>query len=193
MAGAGLTITVDAAELQAGLARLADAVVAMRPVLDLIGGDLERSTRDRFERQTGPDGVAWVQSVRAREEGGWTLVDTGRLRSSITHTASDVDLMVGSNVVYAAIHQFGGVIKQPERTVTIWRRFGPDGVEPKFVKQNKRNRNSKRVIETEHAMAAREVTMPARPFLGLDQADRDDITATIVAWLDQAAGGRAVA
>jgi len=38
-----------------------------------------------------------------------TLIDTGRLKNSITARAYSGRAVVGTNVIYAAIHQFGGM------------------------------------------------------------------------------------
>jgi phage virion morphogenesis protein len=73
-----------------------------------IGEALVSSTVERFESGEGPDGTAWKPSQRAEKEGGKTLVDTGRLRGSIGYEASPASVSVGSNLVYARIHQLGG-------------------------------------------------------------------------------------
>ena len=105
--------------------------------MDQIGRYLVDSTLRRFERERAPDGSPWLKSARALAEGGRTLTDTGRLRGSIAHTVTDGGraVEVGSNVLYAAIHQFGG-----------------------------------------RAGKGLRATIPARPYLGIDDRDRDAIT-----------------
>jgi phage virion morphogenesis protein len=85
------------------LSGLAIAGRNLFPLMDEIGGALETSTRVRFEDGDGPDGKRWTPSKR----GGQTLVDTGRLLASITSNASRTSVEVGSNLIYAATHQFG--------------------------------------------------------------------------------------
>ena len=77
-----------------------------------IGETVKTQTMRRFEHETAPDGSRWSQSLRAKLEGGQTLTDTGRLRDSITYAVAmdNGSVEVGTNVVYAAIHQEGGVI-----------------------------------------------------------------------------------
>lgn len=120
-----------------------------------IAQGLAASTISRFERERGPDGVSWPKSARARAEGGQTLTDSGRLRDSITPYASDVEAVVATNVAYAAIHQFGG--RTPPRTIRPRDKralFWPGARHP--------------VKKVNHPGA----TIPARPFLGLDEDDR---------------------
>lgn len=92
------------ARLQKLLSRLGD----LTPVMDEIGAHLAQTTAERFESGTGPDGKKWKPSIRAQAQGGLTLVDSGRLRDSITWRAGRDSVEIGSNLIYAAIHQMGG-------------------------------------------------------------------------------------
>ena len=105
-----ISLEIDVATLNAALARMAAVLADPSAFLDQIGRYLVASTRRRFERERAPDGSPWLTSARALAEGGQTLTDTGRLRGSIAHTVTDGGraVEVGSNVIYAAIHQFGG-------------------------------------------------------------------------------------
>jgi phage gpG-like protein len=91
----------------------------------------------------------------------------------------------GTNVIYAAIHQFGGIIQRGARQQTIYRRikgyrnYNMEGsghfqehgrvvtgeLQPGFVKKGRAN------FATVHAVAAHAITMPARPYLGIDADD----------------------
>lgn len=73
-----------------------------------IGEALVSSTLKRFDAEEGPDGKPWQPSKRAAAESGKTLTNTARLRKSIDYAATASMVMVGSNVVYARIHQMGG-------------------------------------------------------------------------------------
>lgn len=81
-----------------------------RPMFDEIGGYLDSSVTQRFKDGVGPDGIAWEESERAKNEGGKTLVDFGHLRDSVTSFIylDGSGLEHGSDMVYAAIQQFGG-------------------------------------------------------------------------------------
>ena len=110
MAGQGSAVAMDTAAVDAAVARLAAVLSHPEHIMDRIGSHLVASTLRRFETERAPDGTPWLKSARAVAEGGRTLTDTGRLRGSIAHTLTDGGhgIEVGSNVAYAAIHQFGG-------------------------------------------------------------------------------------
>ena len=137
MVGQGSSVVLDAAPLDGALARLAAALSHPDDIMDVIGRYLVGSTQRRFERERAPDATPWLKSARAIADGGRTLTATGRLRISIAHTVTDGGraVEVGSSVVYAAVHQFGGRTGRGRRT-----------------------------------------RIPARPYLGIDEHDRDAIT-----------------
>lgn len=110
MVAQAVGVEVDDARVRAAIRHLVRAVATPRAAFDRIGAYLVSATLERFDAETGPDGKPWLASARALADGGLTLTDTGGLRDSLTHTVAgdgrSVD--VGSNLVYAAIHQFGG-------------------------------------------------------------------------------------
>ena len=118
-----VSLEIDSATLDAALARVAAVLSRPNAAMDRIGRYLVASTLQRFERERGPGGKPWLKSARAIADGGRTLTDTGRLRGSIAHTVTDGGraVEVGSNVLYAAIHQFGGRAGRGRR-VTLWAR-----------------------------------------------------------------------
>ena len=74
---------------------------------------VRESTLERFKQSKDPDGRRWKTSIRAAQEGGKTLIQSAQLRNSI-HAKSDASgFAVGTNVKYAATHQFG----EPGRTI----------------------------------------------------------------------------
>ena len=108
---AGVEFRYDLSGLEGAGRRLEDILARagdLSPVLDEIGAHLVQSVQERFESGIGPDGDRWKPSARALAEGGQTLVDSGRLRDSVTHQVEPGRVVVGSNLVYAAIHQVGG-------------------------------------------------------------------------------------
>ena len=104
-------IRIEDREVKAAFARLIAALPIggdMTPVMKDIGRALKTGTQLRFRSQSAPEGTPWKPSLRAITEGGKTLRLTGRLRNSITFVASKDAVEIGTNVVYSAIHQFGG-------------------------------------------------------------------------------------
>lgn len=106
-------IKFDDAQVKAALERLRLSLPLggdMTPAMTSIGRILKTGTQLRFRSQQSPEGDAWKPSQRAEAESGQTLRLTSRLRNSITYAASHDRVEVGTNVVYGAIHQFGGVV-----------------------------------------------------------------------------------
>lgn len=108
MTGIALSLTLDDVAARRTLAHLVARGENLFPLMDQIGGALAFSTQERFEHGVGPDGTPWLPSERAKAQGGQTLVDQAHLLNSITHEAAAQEVEVGSNIVYAAIHQEGG-------------------------------------------------------------------------------------
>lgn len=130
-----------------------------RSINAALAESVRESTLERFWQGKGPDGRCWRTSIRAAQEGGQTLVKTAQLRNSI-HSYSDASgFAVGTNVIYAATHQFG----EPGRTIRARRkkalRFQING---RWV--------SKKQVR---------VSIPARPFLGLSEDDMREMKATV--------------
>lgn len=107
----GVTITFDLEQMSLSLRALSRMGHDPGPLLEDIGGELETSTVLRFETNIAPDGTPWEPSQRALDTDSPTLVDTTRLRDSIHPEVFGSALELGSNVVYAAIHQGGGEIE----------------------------------------------------------------------------------
>lgn len=113
MAATKLAIDLQGAPaVQRFLADAAARVRNMRPLLDAIGATLADNARLTFRDQADPWGRTWaplspVTVARRRGSGAKALLDTGRLRNSITHKADADTVTVGTNVRYAPTHQFG--------------------------------------------------------------------------------------
>lgn len=78
-----------------------------------LGEYLLRSTQDRFKSQTAPDGTAWEAlaprtAKRKKYNPDKVLTERGFLRKGIAwQVLNKTTVEVGSNLVYAATHQFG--------------------------------------------------------------------------------------
>lgn len=144
-------VRVEDAEVLAALRRLIslgrDATPAMRDIAALG----ESSTRLRFRSETGPDGRRWKPSLRAQVHGGRTLTRDGHLAGSISANAGSDYAEWGVNRIYAAIHQFGGVIRAKSAGALRFK------------------------LANGGFATVRQVRMPARPFLGVSSDDSRDI------------------
>lgn len=152
----GVAIRLSFSDLGAlgSLKAVQETLGDLRPVLEDIGSELESSTVERFQTNVSPDGVAWPQSLRARESGGRTLVQSTALRDSVNYRVDGSNAVeVGAGGIardYAAIHQFGGTITAKGKALRFRLASG------QFV-------------------TVRSVRIPARPYLGLSAADRKAI------------------
>lgn len=110
----GVAIVTDLggiARLQARMARL--ALYNTDDLLDAVGAEVESQTRRRIseERTTpaGKDWPAWSPVTAGMRGGGHSLLQySGDLIGSIQYTVDGTRVEVGSNLVYAAIQNFGG-------------------------------------------------------------------------------------
>ncbi|SDB03900.1 phage virion morphogenesis (putative tail completion) protein [Desulfonatronum thiosulfatophilum] len=126
MAGAGIDIKLDGLEdvqemLQGIARRNADLTPAMEGIGEVLVSQIQRS----FEAGTAPGGGAWPPSIRARREGGQTLVLSSILKNSINYQAGPSQVSAGTNKVYAAIHNYGGQAGRGRKTKIPARTFIP--------------------------------------------------------------------
>ena len=181
MSGASMALSYDDQAVQAVLAQLAALGGDLSEAMGDIGAGLEGNVRLRFAAGQGPGGVAWTPSQRAIRENGKTLVDTERLLKSMTHVYGADFAEVGTNTAYAAIHQFGGGIHREARTQTLyWYQYAGGEVGRRFVKKGRSN------FSQDAEVGAHDITMPARPFLGFDDADEDEAVAAITRRIEEA-------
>ena len=191
MAGTHITFTVDDADLRAMLERQAQPETGAASGSDTlaarIGERLMESTRERFKTQTDPEGRQWkdyaplsrAYSKRKKKNPDKILTLDGYLRGGIHWQALDDDtVQVGSNLKYAAIHQFGGEIKKPSRQATV--RYRSVAGRVLFA-----GRKHKKVTERQVTMPEHSITMPARPFLGISASDDQEIRQIIQDWVTE--------
>lgn len=185
MTGVKVDITSDVA---ARLAQLEQQLQHPAPLFARINEYMMRSTRARFKTQTGPDGAAW-QPLSARylkrkhKNKDKILTLRGHLSGfRLIGQFDDAGLRFGSNAPYAAIHQFGGIIKRSGGEKDLYFRQNKDGsIGNRFVKKKKSN-----FVQTV-SVNDYEFDMPARPFLGLSADDRQFIARLTIRYLNNTA------
>ena len=165
----GVSVELDAPEL-AGLAddlRRASRADRRRLTQALAAAG-ESAARERITAGgPGPDGERWPPRHPLNPSRKPLLNREGGLNDSIEGRGDASTASWGSNLVYARIHQLGGVIRPRRR-----RRL-------RFELGNR-------------TVFARQVTIPPRPYIGWGDPERREATAVIGRWLDQAfAGGAA--
>lgn len=172
MAGTRITVDFDDTSVQARLRGLQDAMADTTPLMAEISEYLWDSTRERFRTQTDPNGKAWKtlhprykeSKPEAQRERILTL--NGYLRSKIVKAYDAHSATVGSDRGYAAIHQFGG-------------RTRPHVIKPRYKKALAFGGMVRKSVQHPGS------NIPARPFLGLSDADRSEIIEITLDFLQQ--------
>ena len=125
-----VSVTIDDSQLQTALQRLEYAGVDLSPAMRKIAGALEKITEDNLEAEGRPrwkplaestkharlggkkaykkNGELTVAAQRRQDSGFRILQHTGQLAASVSTDYDSNQAVIGSNKVYAAIHQFGG-------------------------------------------------------------------------------------
>lgn len=88
---------------------------SLRMPMDVVGQEVLSQTIERItQEQKAPDGTPWAawsesyQNYKARKQDGGAFLDaSGELIDSLNYEATNDEALVGTNLVYAATHQFG--------------------------------------------------------------------------------------
>lgn len=110
MAGVSVQIAYDDGGVMEMFALLIQFGQNPEPALKGVGEYLLIRTEDRFDAETGPGGIEWLElkpATRALKRHSKILTEESRLRDSFAYQAAGNELDFGTNVIYAAVHQFG--------------------------------------------------------------------------------------
>jgi phage gpG-like protein len=165
--------------------------VNWQPAFKKIALLLEEAAKENFEGSHAPDGTRWKELKQPRSRprdrkarpgfGQKPLRDSGLLMASLSATGqhhvekiTESTLTWGTNLEYAGVHQFGHTFQRPEKRRDKPWVFQKDG----------------RTIFTKRIRAHTQ-TVPARPFLGLNDNLKSDIGAILLEeFQKQVLGGR---
>ena len=135
-----IDIRVDTSGIHDAFNALVNGLRNTSPLMQEVAHVMDTAVSENFERGGRPKWLGKWDGSPSK------LQDTGRLKSSIQRVFDDSSAVVGTNVIYAGIHQFGGIIR-PKKAKALH-------FNGKFVSQ---------------------VNMPARPFLKLESDDLQEI------------------
>ncbi|OOF45620.1 phage virion morphogenesis protein [Rodentibacter trehalosifermentans] len=138
-------------EVVALLERVAEGIRYNVPLMRTIAGTMQSAVDQNFEAGGRPK---WL-GVKSRPDGS-PLIDSGALRNSIHASWDNDEAQVGTNLKYAAIHQFGGKTKPHKIKPVTKKALAFGGIVRKSVN---------------HPGS----TIQARPFLVLTPQDEADI------------------
>lgn len=146
----GLKIEMaDLLKAEMHVSRLALEAGDSEKLMAELGALGESQTRRRIEvEKTAPDGTPWKPNI----EGHSILLETGRhLRDSIAFIASADEVQWGESWEFAHVHQYGATIAPKSARALI------------FMLKGKKT-------------GAKKVTIPARPSVGISEANAHEIT-----------------
>lgn len=191
-----IKISISDEALRAALGRLIASLTDTTPTMrDLSEIMIDASAR-AFDKTADPaTGTPWqplsASRQRQRAHKGRSIAnmlqDGGLLVGSIARPSGPGAVreigpdhaLVGTDVPYAAIHQFGGTIKREAAPMTV--RLRKKNGRIQFA-ENKHKRV--RIVDTVHK--AYTITLPARPFIGVSPTDIQDMLDTITRNLQKA-------
>lgn len=154
-----ITIKINSEALESTLEKLVDACDNREPLMRNLSEQLLDCVYENFEQQGRP---AWKPIMRE----GQILQDSGRLKNSIVAAHTNDSAKVGTNLVYAAIHQFGGKTKPHVIRAKTAKALSFNG---RFAKQ------------VNHPGS----NIPARPFLSVTDGDISELKETIEEYIQK--------
>jgi len=154
-----VSYTIKDLEAKAALTQAARRLSKPEKALKECGLVLLRSIARNFKAGGRP--VRWRPSGRALKEGGKTLLDTARLKNSISMRVLGKVLTVGTNVKYARIHQLGGKL---DKNVTVKQHY-------RYITQAFGKEIEGRKVLVRQHQRQQDMYIPARPFLKVQDAD----------------------
>ena len=161
MAGAFTVISkIDDRDIRRELQRLEQRAGNLHPCLKNIGLYLVESTQERFTKEVDPAGVKWAalkESTKNRKKHTKILTESSGLRDDVSYSVRNNGLRVGNTKAYAATHQFGRD-KMPEHKRTVTTAYGKKLRFPVWAQ-----------------VRSYDPKIPARPFLGFSDEDRQVI------------------
>lgn len=164
-----IQVSINSRRVREALQALAERAMDSTPVMRDVSGVLLDAAQRAFLDQADPTtGAKWpalaTSTVQARGSDGPILRLSGQLMTSLQTEHGADYAVVGTNKVYAAIHQFGGTIR-------------PHDIRPRHGKALAFN--GVVVGRVRHPGA----TIPARPFLGLGESDAEEVVDLVQTYL----------
>jgi phage virion morphogenesis protein len=196
--------TITLVELPQRLQQVAQVLndATFRGVWPIVAQMAAGDVRTNFQEQHAPDGTPWVPLAHGRPgqpAGAIPLRDNGLLMASITGRAVENGVVVGTNLRYAPLHQYGGVVRPKKGkflaiplTREAKRAGSPRNYRGRLAPRINKARQTGVLIDVASDVAqyalVKEVTVPARPFLGFSPGLIQRIEALLVDTATQAVG-----
>lgn len=116
-----IEIKIDNKKVEKALLEIAQKTSNLRPLMKNIAGIMAYSTEENFKVEGRPKWKDLSEKTKtARKKSGHypgqILQVSGQLALSVTTQYDDTSAIIGSNKVYAAIHQLGGQAGKNKKT-----------------------------------------------------------------------------
>lgn len=147
-----IQIRLDDEKALRSLSQIAQNLQQGKKLHGMLGEALRHIHRERFKSETAPDGKKWKSLhpvTLASKRGKCILRESGQLANTLAYQATENSVVFGSNLPYARLHQFGGVIKPKQ----------------------------KKILKTKGGVFLRQANIPARPWLGVSKQNEDYLLA----------------
>lgn len=135
----------NANEVEQLLDKIVEKTQHREDLMHRIAGTMKSAVDQNFAAGGRPK---WA-GLRYRQ--GSPLIDSGELRNSIQAVSDNDSAVVGTNILYAPLHHFGGVIAPKNKPFLAFK------------------------INGEWVFTKKPVKIPARPFMVLTEEDKSDI------------------
>lgn len=161
--GVTFTASLDDAAMRVALGRVEGLMTVPTPMLKQIGAGIVAAVQEHFELQSDPWGKPWHALCPAylpMKQNSRILTESHHLVDSVNYQVGTNSVSAGSNVIYARIHQLGGkIVPKTQPALSFLLGVGV-GNKPGIVQ-------------------VKSVTIPARPYLGLGEAEKEAIALAV--------------
>ncbi|MGC8341842.1 phage virion morphogenesis protein [Pantoea ananatis] len=159
-------IAFNVTDFERALGELIGRLEHRQPLMKKLAHSMWDAVEENFAQQGRPAWMGWSPKYARRRGPGQILQLSGRLASSVMPYSDNDSATVGTNVAYAAIHNFGGVINIPARSQQAYYRVSKSG-----ERDNRFSKKSKANYSEWHTIPAYQIKMPRREFLRLNESD----------------------
>lgn len=121
MSDESIEIKIDNKKVEKALLEIAQKTSNLRPLMKNIAGIMADSTEENFKEEGRPKWKDLSEKTKTERKKtgyypGQILQVSGQLALSVTTQYDDTSAVIGSNKIYAAIHQLGGLAGKNKKT-----------------------------------------------------------------------------
>lgn len=173
-------VVFDITDFEHALGELIQRMENRAPLMRELAGIMWEAVEENFSQEGRPAWMGWSPRYARQRGPGQILQRSGRLASSIMPYSDNDSAVVGTNVIYAAIHNNGGEIDIPARSQRAYYRMDKSGnVSNQFSRKSRAN------YSEWHTLPSYSIKMPRREFLRLTETDVEAMEAKAAGYFSQ--------